>query len=566
MIILLFQVFLQNTANIFQSGPRITLPLSNHLSLREMDNDKNVASSSDDLSSKQTDDSLEQETVTPTNQRSQASSTATEEDADVPSTPKVSDAVTNGTAACIESLEAPSWSRLNSKELHEESLDGDSAAASSSSISEDSEEDENGSSCGSPVEARNHYVALPSVVVVEEEYVNEVVSVPNEAINSFVNLSDVATANGDAKEGDSVANPQQEETIETKQSTVSALELPIAVQPQLATQEDFDLSPSSEMHPKQPTVSVSATSDDKQPSPTAMARTRSCQSVESATITDTDCLSSDWAAADELNLDSPEQSGKPALPTTEPPLSDDEQLVVSLPKSGSSAPRGDDDFDFADESEALSLAAPNLRGYSKLVDEQDPDEDEDIQKKTPDKFVRLRDSIAVVLDKKPTTNTQREERARDVERRVVLDKKTEPSPGLLRKKEALSQERERQSDVVKDMVMSLIRQQRASPDKAASNRRSGSYGSYGSLLSSSFSSPTPPPPVSSSSRRNSVRSGSEPPIVAVTTRTTTPDGPENQRDYYATPQTSLKPVTEVKSSEEYYTPVSAAHGIFDPKC
>jgi len=140
-----------------------------------------------------------------------------------------------------------------------------------------------------------------------------------------------------------------------------------------------------------------------------------------------------------------------------------------------------------------------------------------------------------------------------VERRLVLDKKTEPSPGFLRKKEALSQERERQSDVVRDMVMSLIRQQRSSPDKPA-NRRSGSYGSYGSLLSStSFSSLSPPlvPPSSSSSGR----SGSEPPTSLVTT----PDGP-NQRDLFCTPQTSLKPLMEVKSSEEYYTPVSTVHG------
>ncbi len=169
-----------------------------------------------------------------------------------------------------------------------------------------------------------------------------------------------------------------------------------------------------------------------------------------------------------------------------------------------------------------------------------------------DKFVRARDSIAVTLDKKPSTNTPRVERARDVERRLVLDKKTEPSPGFLRKKEALSQERERQSDVVRDMVMSLIRQQRSSPDKPV-NRRSGSYGSYGSLLSSaSFSSLSPPlvPPTGSSSGG----SGSEPPTIV-----TTPDGP-NQRDLFSTPQTSLKPVMEVKSSEEYYTPVSTVHG------
>ena len=345
-------MFLQNTANIFQPVPRVTVP--SNLPLREVGGKVPIESSM----KKEDNDHDINEPPTPTNHRSETSTTT--EDA----SEKV-DVAPNGVDVNSEvSIEAPSWTRLNSRELREESLDGDSTPS-------DSDSEEDGSSESPIVEAVNPYVALPSVVVQDEDESSKV-DIPrsdsslSEAVNCYVNLPTVS-GNGDKESSnDSNSDEVQEVAIEKKPPTPT---LSIPVQPQLATQEDFDLSPSSEMH-KEPPVSVtSATSSEKPASSTVeIPRTPSCQS----TITDSEL--SDWTAADELNVDSPEdleQNGKPALPTTEPPLSDDEQLVSkSGPRRQLSKKHLDDDFDFADESEAPSVG-PNCGGYSKLEDEEE---------------------------------------------------------------------------------------------------------------------------------------------------------------------------------------------------
>ena len=106
----------------------------------------------------------------------------------------------------------------------------------------------------------------------------------------------------------------------------------------------------------------------------------------------------------------------------------------------------------------------------------------------PVSFNRARDSIAIC---RPTYNLpSKDDPVREFRRRL-LEKKYESSPNLARKKEAISQvrnfpfhaiemyykhilstqERERQSDLVRDMVMSRIQR---SPEK---KERRGSYGS-----------------------------------------------------------------------------------------
>lgn len=331
--------------------PRVTVP--NNLPLREIGGKVPIESSvkqEDDLPGHDIS-----EVPTPTNHRSETSTTT--EDA----SKKLANFLTNGVDVKSVSTEAPSWTRPNSRELREESLDGDSTSS-------DSDSEEDGSSESPIVEAINPYVALPSVVVQDEDESDKVIipqsdSSPSEAVNCYVNLPTISTNDDKAK--DSNCDQVQKVAIEKKLTPT----LPIPVQPQLATQEDFDLSPSSEMHKDMP-VSVASTTNSEKPlsSTVEIPRTPSCQS----TITDSEL--SDWTAADELNLDSPEdleQKGKPALPTTEPPLSDDEQLVSKsdarpqLPKK-----HLDDDFGFADESEAPSVG-PNHSDYSKLKDEEE---------------------------------------------------------------------------------------------------------------------------------------------------------------------------------------------------
>ena len=294
------------------------------------------------------------------------------------------------------SLAAESDSESEAEE--EDDSDEESSGGTSSEVVSSDEEEE---------DERPPVPPLPSVIVV-----------PDEEIEESPALASV-----------------QKEMLQQKQSS------PV-FQPKLALQEDFDLSPSSEashcqVQPERP----------EQPS-TNLARAPSKESVDSSKFAMTETEFSDWTGADnslegELDMDSLEGG------VLEPSKQDRTQDRVAPDVAGGAHLH--EDIGFADESEAPPLS---LKGYTKLVEEvPSPVDVKQLDKsveESPDlpsmSFGRQRDSIAVYRDKQAALHTpvaapsaaKEENGHRDLQRRM-LEKKSESSPSLIRKKEALSQ-------------------------------------------------------------------------------------------------------------------------------
>ena len=134
--------------------------------------------------------------------------------------------------------------------------------------------------------------------------------------------------------------------------------------PQLAVQEDFDLSPHSETR--------DSILNGRDPLSTGMARARSKESVDSLKFAMTETEFSDWAdnslAGDldgELDLD-PEPAVKeerlPPLPAESPSID-----VPSKPLVNGTS--NFDDIEFADDSEGNLPVVPDFKGYTPLVEE-----------------------------------------------------------------------------------------------------------------------------------------------------------------------------------------------------
>ncbi|XP_059350656.1 F-actin-monooxygenase MICAL3-like isoform X8 [Daphnia carinata] len=458
------QVFLQNTANIFHPRPQ-QLP-----SVLPVKNDEPTQPAIEkEISAKELDDS--EEPATPTNCEPAAEAVDPTEVVPVISSD-------SGSSQTNENIA----DEATSSDSEEPKADSDA----SSGFDTDSEPD----TSEAPYEALNHYVALPSVVVEEDE---------EPAVLVLQNEPAVPLSQSD---DESPVQPPH---------------------PQLAMQENFDLSPSSEKV------------DLPEKLAAVLTRTRSRESVDSSKFALSETEFSDWADTSlrgDLDVELNVNPGAKQMATKEPPMSSTEtpSAKPTLDKGTSNF----DDIEYADNSEEQAV---DLNGYTPLVEELPTPDKPDTPVAVPSPevpnfaFSRLRDSIAMSRDRQsPLFTPIKDERVhKEIHRRMLEKKKYESSPNLLRKKEAISQERERQGDLVREMVFSRI--QRTSPEKTRERR-----GSYGSM--------TPP----GSSRAS--RSDSEP------RSTISPD----RRDIFATPHSSLRSVAEIPPplSNEYMTPISSS--------
>lgn len=209
--------------------------------------------------------------------------------------------------------------------VEEEPSDDDSSETDAKEdATSDFDSDSEVESSDPPYQALNHYVALPSVVVEDETPVGDPVV---------------------------VVLPELQGPSET------ADDHPQRVQPQLAVQEDFDLSPTNEA------VDVS----DRRPSP--LVRARSKESIDSSKFAMTETEFSDWADNSlggdldaELDID-PEPVKQTAVKEQMiPSLTSPDTPVKSLNNGASNL----DDIEFADDSEGRIV---DLKGYTKLVEE-----------------------------------------------------------------------------------------------------------------------------------------------------------------------------------------------------
>ena len=229
------------------------------------------------------------------------------EDIDEPPTPTNCQPPTDSLA--VESLEVAPMTPTDSGSTKENG-NGDKNVESEESNREATSDFESDSEAdSSPFEALNQYVALPSVVVEDDE---------------------------PAAQQEPDVSPQSEEE-------------PQRAQPKLAVQEDFDLSPTSE-----PT--------DSSPKPAAVVRSRSRESVDSSKFAMTETEFSDWADNSlggdldaELDIDpEPLKASKNSIPSE----------IPAKPLNNGAANL--DDIEFADDSEERVL---DFKGYAKLVEE-----------------------------------------------------------------------------------------------------------------------------------------------------------------------------------------------------
>ncbi|KAI9560901.1 hypothetical protein GHT06_011855 [Daphnia sinensis] len=468
------QVFLQNTANIFHPRPHqlpSVLPVKNDEPIQP------VPSIEKEISPK--DDSEEPET--PTNCEPAAEAIAVDSTEVMPVISSDS-----GSSQTNENI----VDEVSSSESDSEEPKAESNNDASSGFDTDSEPD----SSEAPYEALNQYVALPSVVVEEDEE-------------------------------PAVLVLQNEPAVPLSQSDEESPVQP--PHPQLAMQENFDLSPSSEK------------ADLPEKRLAVVTRTLSKESVDSSKFALSEAEFSDWADSSlrgdlDAELSMNPASAKQMAPKEPPKIKSSTETPSAKPDiTLDNGPSNFDDIEYADNSEEQAV---DLNGYTPLVEElPTPDKpDTPVAVESPEvpnfAFSRLRDSIAMSRDRQsPLFTPIKDDRVhKEIHRRMLEKKKYESSPNLLRKKEAISQERERQGDLVREMVFSRI--QRTSPEKTRERR-----GSYGSM--------TPP----GSSRAS--RSDSEP------RSTISPD----RRDIFATPHSSLRSVAEIPPplSNEYMTPMSS---------
>lgn len=218
-----------------------------------------------------------------------------------------------------------------------------------------------------------------------------------------------------------------------------------AVQPKLAVQEDFDLSPSSEVvHDIVPEKSSN------------LHRAPSKESVDSAKFALTETEFSDWGADNSLGGDLDGELDLDSLEVgSELPKATAAEHPVASSNGNYSGPVANlEDIGFADESEAPAL---NLKGYTQLVEEV-PSPDFKLTDKSVEEspelssmsFGRQRDSIAVYREKQQQQAAHhppipaaavapKEEKAKPDMKHRMLDKRSESSPNLTRKKQTLSQ-------------------------------------------------------------------------------------------------------------------------------
>lgn len=214
------------------------------------------------------------------------------------------------------SIQANIADDITSSESDSEEANTESNIDATSGFDTDSEPD----SSETPYEALNRYVALPSVVVEEEDEEPVVLTVP-------------------------LAQSDEESSAQPPH-------------PQLAIQENFDLSPSSEKVDLPEKLS------------TVMTRTFSDDSVESSKLALSETEFSDWAGNSlrgdldvELNID-PEP--------TKQIISKESSKIINLKEKASAnvtlnnGTSNFDDIEYADNSEEQEL---DLNGYTPLVEE-----------------------------------------------------------------------------------------------------------------------------------------------------------------------------------------------------
>lgn len=307
------QVFLQNTANIFQPGPRQVpnlLPVKNGEPVQPVSTNAKDEIPADDL------DDFEKEPPTPTNCEPPPHVVAVEHVQVASITPSDSGSVYENGFVTKEDQDENEES--NEEESEESKKDSDATS--------DFDSDSEAESTDPPFEALNHYVALPSVVVDDE----------------------TPDANVEDNQG-LVILPELQGLNESSDE-------PQPVQPKLAIQEDFDLSPNSETAdlPGKPTL--------------PLARALSKESVDSSKFAMTETEFSDWADNSlggdldaELEID-PEPVKTSAVKVVGDMASSPDSPVKPLSNGCTNL----SDIEFADDSEERSL---DLKGYTKLVEE-----------------------------------------------------------------------------------------------------------------------------------------------------------------------------------------------------
>ena len=308
------QVFLQNTANIFQPGPR---QVPNILPVKDTELAQPVLDTVKPTLPEDLDD-FDKEPPTPTNCQPPSEVVAIERPEPVPVTPSDSGTVE-------ENLDRKVEENGQSKDADADDDDESTASKEESNVNtSDFESDPETDSSEAPVEACNQYVQLPNVVIEEDSII--------------LSPDDIAH--------------QESSTDEPVEQQV---EEPSHPQPKLAMQEDFNLSPTSEK------------ADTPIQSAPTLARTRSRESVDSAKFAMTETEFSDWADNSlggdldaELELDPEPVVKQAAVKDVVQTLSPPETPVKS---NGST---NFDDIEFADDSEGRTL---DLKGYKKLVED-----------------------------------------------------------------------------------------------------------------------------------------------------------------------------------------------------
>ena len=304
-------MFLQNTANIFQPGPR---QVPNVLPVNKSDEPAQPVLSiqkempPDDL------DSFEKEPPTPTNCEPPAEAKAIIESPEFAAPSDSGSAKTNGNIA-NEVTSSDSESKESEEESHQDAT---------SDFETDSEAD----SSESPFEALNQYVALPSVVVEEDE---------EPAVKPVVILREVQEVNESTDDAPPIPPPPHH--------------------PKLAMQEDFDLSPSSEKI-------------DLPEKLTAWARSLSKESVDSSKFALTETEFSDWADNSlggdldaELNIDPEPVKQQMGVKENARPS----EIHVAKPAvTVNNGATNFDDIEYADDSEERVV---DFKGYTNLIEE-----------------------------------------------------------------------------------------------------------------------------------------------------------------------------------------------------
>lgn len=283
---LIKQVFLQNTGNIYQQQAQRSVPNLLPIGKEEVKEES------------------EPKDVTPDEE---------------PPTP------TNVQPPEIEAVHQVQEEKESKSSDEEEDEDDEDSSTDDQNAEEEESETE---SSNVPFEAQNEIVELPSVAVVEE--VKEQEAVP---------VIDLGEAPGESADFDEPPKPQ------------------------LAVQEDFDLSPCSEQV-------------DNPPVTGQVPRSKSRESVDSGKLGLTETELSDWAdssLAGELDLDTEPvklaKETRPELPKSNPPA------LSNGPSTQSTQSAQLDDIEFADDGDELS----------EVKDKPEKDEEAPVPVKTLDK-------------------------------------------------------------------------------------------------------------------------------------------------------------------------------------